>query len=123
MIKLGLMGILERLKQARVEMRSFYLRKYRNDGEPFIWGVYIKVNDDTYQAVHQDLVEYFKSRSYDVENETAPSPSGMNPDGYKVYISSVCDNDDYSKNVGISVSIHHEDENLIPRDERANYCY
>jgi hypothetical protein len=123
MINLLLMESLVLLKNIRVEVRIFFLRKYRNSSEPFLWGVYLKVSEQNYESTNQDLVEYFQSRNYYIEHSTAPSPSGQNPQGYKVYISSVCDNEDYSKMVGINVSIHHEDEMLIARDSRANYCY
>lgn len=117
------METLELLRRMRVTFRNQYLQQYRDRSEPFMWGIYIKVTESTYQEVHQEMVDYFRSRGFDIKNENAPSPSGEDNEGFQVFITSVCSDEGYHKMVGISVSIHHDAERAIPRDERPNYCY
>ena len=83
-------------------------------------GLNFSTNEKNHEFTKDTVVDFFIERGFSFTHPNAPSPRGIK-DGFTIYISSVVSNEDHSKNVAIMVSIHHEDEKLINREERQLY--
>ena len=110
---------LERLNQLRIKLRKELPVKNK---EISPWGLNISCNNENFEEVKNIVFSYFEPLSFSFENKEAPSPSGYYED-FTIYLSCIVSSENWKEIVALSVSIHHEDEKNIARDERLNYCY
>ena len=103
---------LEELRNMRNQARQYFSQKNKNRYQLRFVGFYIKTGHKSFEVVKKDVVEYFKSLGFTFKNTRAPSPNGV-LGGYEVYVSAVCEDYDYSKFVGVSCEIVHDDERKI----------